>query len=148
MLQLTEGEMKLAKKPPVVPIRAVSILVGVIIGCILAYAYQVNLPTLFFEMNVYGVVGLLYSLVVFVAIPMLAGFVVGLLYPVMAVRNGLYVGLISGLFNSIIATIKLIYAPALAPSEIYAFSLFAIVSVFVWMVLAAVAAELASRFYD
>jgi len=138
----------LAKESPVVPIRAVSILVGVMIGCILAYAYQVNLPTLFYEMNVYGVVGLLYSLVVFVAIPMLAGFVVGLLYPVMAVRNGLYVGLISGLFNSIIATIKLIYATDLAPGEIYAFSLFAIASVFVWMVLAAVAAELASRFYE
>ncbi|MDH5689950.1 MAG: hypothetical protein OEY81_00785 [Candidatus Bathyarchaeota archaeon] len=131
----------MAKKPPVAPIRAVSILVGVIIGCILAYAYQVNLPTLFFEMNVS-------SLVVFVAIPMLAGFIVGLLYPVMAVRNGLYVGLISGLFNSIVATIKLIYAPTLVPSEIYAFSLFAIVSVFAWMVLAAVAAELASRFYE
>jgi Na+/proline symporter len=133
--------MRLAKKPPVAPIRTVSILVGVIIGCILAYAYQVNLPTLFFEMNVS-------SLVVFVAIPMLAGFIVGLLYPVMAVRNGLYVGLISGLFNSIVATIKLIYAPTLVPSEIYAFSLFAIVSVFAWMVLAAVAAELASRFYE
>jgi Na+/proline symporter len=131
----------LTKTPPVAPIRAVSILVGVIIGCILAYAYQVNLPTLFFEMNVS-------SLVVFVAIPMLAGFVVGLLYPVMAVRNGLYVGLIIGLFNSIVATIKLIYAPTLALGEVYAFSLFAIVSVFVWMVLAAVAAELASRFYE
>jgi len=133
--------MRLAEKTPVASIRAVSILVGVIIGCILAYAYQANLPTLFFEMNVS-------SLVVFVAIPMLAGFIVGLLYPVMAVRNGLYVGLISGLFNSIVATIKLIYAPTLVPSEIYAFSLFAIVSVFAWMVLAAVAAELASRFYE
>jgi len=138
----------LAKKPPVATIRAVSILVGVIIGCILAYAYQVNLPTLFYEMNKYGEVGLLYSLVVFIAIPMLAGFVIGLLYPAMAIRNGLYVGLISGLFNSIIATIKLIYAPTLAPDEIYAFALFAITSVFVWMILAAVGAELASRFYE
>ena len=138
----------MAKKPPVAPIRAVSILVGVIIGCVLAYAYQVNLPTLFYEMNKYGEVGLLYSLVVFIAIPMLAGFVVGLLYPVMAVTNGLYIGLISGLFNSIIATIKLIYAPTLAPDETYAFALFAITSVFVWMILAAVGAELASRFYE
>ena len=131
----------MAKKPPVAPVRAVSILVGIIIGCVLAYAYQANLPTLFFEMNVS-------SLVVFVAVPMLAGFVVGLLYPIMAVRNGLYVGLISGLFNSIVATVKLIYAPTLASGEIYAFSLFAIVSVFAWTVLAAVAAELASRFYE
>lgn len=138
----------MAKKPPVATIRAVSILVGVIIGCILAYAYQVNLPTLFYEMNKYGEVGLLYSLVVFIAIPMLAGFVIGLLYPAMAIRNGLYVGLISGLFNSIIATIKLIYAPTLALDETYAFALFAITSVFVWMILAAVGAELASRFYE
>ena len=138
----------MTKKPPVASIRAVSILVGVIIGCVLAYAYQVNLPTLFYEMNKYSEVGLLYSLVVFIAIPMLAGFVVGLLYPVMAVTNGLYIGLISGLFNSIIATIKLIYAPTLAPDETYAFALFAITSVFVWMILAAVGAELASRFYE
>jgi len=131
----------LAKKTPVAPIRAVSILVAIIIGCILAYAYQANLPTLFFEMNVA-------SLVVFITIPMLAGFVVGLLYPIMAIKNGLYVGLISGLFNSIVATVKLIYAPTLAPSEVYAFSLFAIMSVFAWTILAAVAAELASRFYE
>ena len=131
----------MAEKTPVAPIRAVSILVAIIIGCILAYAYQANLPTLFFEMNVA-------SLVVFLAIPMLAGFLVGLLYPVMAVRNGLLVGLISGLFNSIVATIKLIYAPTPSLDETYAFSLFAIVSVFAWMVLAAVAAELATRFYE
>jgi len=134
-----------AVKPPV---RGIAILLGVIIGCVFAYAYQVNLPTLFFEMEVYGVVGLLYSLIVFVAVPMLAGFVTGLMYPVMSIKNGLYVGLICGLFNSIIAAVKLIYAPILAPSEIYAFSLFAIASVFVWMVLAAVAAELAGRFYE
>ena len=131
----------MANKTPIAPIRAVSILVAIIIGCILAYAYQANLPTLFFEMNVP-------SLVVFLAIPLLAGFVVGLLYPVMAVRNGLLVGLISGLFNSIVATIKLIYAPTPSLGEAYAFSLFAIVSVFAWMVLAAVAAELATRFYE
>ena len=133
--------MLLAEKTTVGSIRAVSILVAIIIGCVLAYAYQVNLPTLFFEMNVS-------SLVVFLAIPMLAGFVVGLLYPVMAFRNGLFVGLIIGLFNSIVATIKLIYAPTPTLGETYAFSLFVIVSVFAWMVLAAVAAVLATRFYE
>lgn len=131
-------KMELAKKP-VASIRAVSILVGVMIGCILAYAYQVNLPTLFYEMNVAG-------LVAFVAIPMLAGFVVGLLNPSTGMRDGLLVGLLSGLFNSIMATIKLIYAPECG--EAYAFSFFAIMSVFVWMILGAVAAELAKRFYE
>jgi len=130
----------LANKP-VASIRAVSILVGVIIGCVLAYAYQVNLPTLFYEVNVA-------SLVVFAAVPLLTGFVVGLLNPSTGMRDGLLVGLLSGLFSSILATIKLIYAPVLEIGEAYAFSLFAIMSVFVWMVLAAAAAELAKRFYE
>jgi len=129
------------KLAPAPPVRAISILVGVMIGCVLAYAYQMNLPTLFYEMNVS-------SLVVFFTIPMLAGFVVALLHPAMAMKNGLYAGLLSGLFNSIIATIKLIYAPVLETGEVYAFSLFAIMSVLIWMIIAATAAELAKRFYD
>jgi len=111
--------MKLAKKPMVPPIRAVSILVGVMIGSILAYVYQMNLPTLFFEMNVA-------SLVVFLAIPLLTGFIVGLLHSAMAFKDGSYAGLFTGLFNSIIATINLIYTPVLKTGEVYAFSLFAL----------------------
>jgi hypothetical protein len=136
-------------KQPEPPIRVISILVGIMVGCILAYAYQVNLLTLFFEIDGYKVVGLLYSLVVFVAIPVLAGFVSALLHPALAMKNGLYVGFFSGLFNSILAAVKLIYAPVpLVPNEVYAFSLFAIMSVFIWMILAAAAAVLAQRFYD
>jgi len=148
--KMLRGEkVNMAKKPePELCIRAVSILVGIMIGCILAYAYQVNLPTLFFEINGYSVVGLLYSLVVFVAIPVLAGFVSALLHPAMAVKNGLYVGFFSGLFNSILATLKLIYAPVLMPNEVYAFSVFAITSIFIWMILGAMAAVLAEKFYD
>jgi len=112
------------------------------IGCVLAYAYQVNLPTLFYETYVWA------SLAVFVTIPVLVGFVSALLHPVMAVKNGLYVRFFSGLFNSIMATMKLIYAPALIPSEVYAFSVFAVMSVFIWMILAAAAAVLAQRFYE
>jgi len=112
------------------------------IGCLLAYAYQVNLPTLFYETYLWA------SLVVFAAIPTLAGFVSGLLHPAMAMKNGLYVGFFSGLFNIIIATIKLIFAPILIPTEVYAFSVFAVMSVFIWMVLAAAGALLAQRFYD
>jgi len=129
-------------KKPEPPIRFISILVGIMIGCVLAYAYQVNLPTLFYETYVWA------SLAVFVTIPVLAGFVSALLHPVMAVKNGLYVGFFSGLFNSILATIKLIYAPALMPNEVYAFSVFAVMSVFSWMILAAVAAVLAEKIYE
>ena len=129
-------------KNPEPPVRVISILVGIMIGCILAYAYQVNLPTLFYETYVWA------SLVVFVTIPVLAGFVSGLLHPAMAMKNGLYVGFFSGLFNSILATVKLIYAPALVPNEVYAFSVFAIMSIFIWMVLAAAAAMLSEKFYE
>jgi hypothetical protein len=79
---------------------------------------------------------------------MLAGFVVGLLNPLAGTRDGLLAGLLSGLFNSIMATIKLIYAPEWKIGEVYAFSVFAIMSVFVWMILGAAAAELAKRFYE
>jgi len=133
--------MNVAKKPDP-PIRFISILVGIMIGCILAYAYQVNLPTLFHDTYLWA------SLVVFVAIPVLVGFVSALLHPALAMKNGLYAGFFSGLFNSILATIKLIYALALMPNEVYAFSLFAIMSVFIWAILAAIAAVLAQRFYD
>lgn len=133
----------MAKKPePEPPIRVISILVGIMIGCVLAYAYQANLPTLFYETDVWA------SLAVFVTIPVLAGFVSALLHPAMAMKNGLYVGFFSGLFNSILATIKLIYAPVLMLNEVYAFSVFAITSIFIWMILAATAAVLAERFYD
>jgi len=139
----------MAKKPEP-PIRAISILVGIMIGCVLAYIYQVSLPTLFSQTWVFPQMSTWDSLVIFVTIPVLAGFVSGLLYPALAMKNGLYVGFFSGLFNSILATIKLIYTPPLIrEGEVYAFfSFFAIMSVFIWMILAAAATMLAQRFYD
>ena len=126
---------------PVASVRVVSILLGVIVGSILSYAYQVNSPTLFFEMNVA-------SLVVYVAIPLFAGFLVGLLSPISGIRDGLLVGVIIGLVNSVIATVKLIFAPTLATGEVFAFALFALMSVFIWMILATTAAALASQLYE
>jgi hypothetical protein len=133
------GKVRLAK--PVASVRVVSILLGVIVGSVLAFAYQANLPTLFFEINVA-------SLVVFAAIPLLAGFLVGVLHPPTGVRDGLLVGLLTGLVNSIIATVKLIFAEKLATGEVYAFALFAVMSVFIWMILGAAVAALASRLYE
>lgn len=131
--------MKLAK--PVASVRVVSILLGIIVGSVLASVYQANLPTLFFEINVA-------SLVVFAAIPLLAGFLVGVLHPPTGVRDGALVGLLTGLVNSIIATVKLIFESTLATGEVFAFGLFAVMSVFIWMVLGAAAAVLASRLYE
>lgn len=124
------GDM--AKKPEFKPpIRVIALLVGIMIGCILSYAYKVNMPTLFYKTYVCA------SFVVFVTIPVLAGFVGALIRPDGAVKDGLYVGFFSGLFNSVITTLKLIYTPVLTPGEVYAFSVFAAISVFTWMILAA-----------
>ena len=131
--------MELAK--PVASVRVVSILLGIIVGSVLASVYQANLPTLFFEINVA-------SLVVFAAIPLLAGFLVGVLHPPTGVRDGALVGLLTGLVNSVIATVKLIFESTLATGEVFAFGLFAVMSVFIWMVLGAAAALLASRLYE
>jgi hypothetical protein len=131
----------MAKKPTTPPMSAISILVGVIIGAILTYAYQINLPTSFYETNVA-------SLIVFVAIPLITGFIVGLLHPEMAFRNGLYAGVIVGLFNSVLGGINLIYATTLRTGEVYAFAMFAIVSVFIWALLAAVGAWLGQKVYE
>jgi len=131
--------VELAK--PVASVRVVSILLGIIVGSVLASVYQVNLPTLFFEINVA-------SLVVFAAIPLLAGFLVGVLHPPTGVRDGALVGLLTGLVNSMIATVKLIFEPTLAAGEVFAFALFAVMSVFIWMILGAAAAALASRLYE
>jgi hypothetical protein len=116
-------------------------LLGIVVGSILAYAYQVNLPTLFFEMNVA-------SLVVYVAIPLFVGFLVGILSPTTGIRDGLLVGVIIGLVNSVIAVVKLIFATTLATGEVFAFALFALMSVFIWMILATAAAALASQLYE
>ena len=126
---------------PVASLRVVSILLGVIVGSILSYAYQVNAPTLFFEMNVA-------SLVVYVAIPLFAGFLVGLLSAPTGIRDGLLVGVIIGLVNSVIATVKLIFVSTLATGEVFPFALFALISVFFWMILATAAAALASQIYE
>jgi hypothetical protein len=126
---------------PVASVRVVSILLGIIVGSILAYAYQVNSPTLFFELNVA-------SLVIYAAIPLFAGFLVGILSPATGARDGLLVGLIIGLVNSVIATVKLIFASTLAAGEVFPFALFALISVFFWMILATAAATLASQLYE
>jgi hypothetical protein len=96
---------------------------------------------LFFEMNVA-------SLVVYASIPLFVGFLVGLLNPTSGIRDGLLVGMIIGLVNSVIATVKLIFASTLATGEVFAFALFALMSVFIWMILATAAAALASQLYE
>lgn len=134
--------MSKSKEPS---LRVVSILVAIMVGCVLAYAYQLNLPTLFYETCMYYETYMWASLVIFVTIPVLVGFISGLLHPAMAIHNGLYAGFFTGLFNSISATIKLIYA---GENNVYPFALFNIMSIFMWAILSAAAAMLAQKFYE
>lgn len=128
-------EVMAVSKDPRVPIRGLSILVAVLVGCILAYAYQMNLPS--FVYNGMSVP----SLLAFVTIPMLAGFTVGIIYPEKAVIDGLYTGLSIGVVNSIMAALKLFFKAEQPPlQEVYAFGFFTVISIFLWMIVAATTA--------
>lgn len=129
------------------PIRFISILVAIVIAAVLSYAYHVVLPSfpmvttippdrIYFEMGVA-------SLITFITIPMLTGFTTGLIHPKRAVANGLYVGLLSGVVNSIIASIKILFKPYLTWDEIYVFAFFVIISIFLWMIATAASTLLA-----
>lgn len=138
-------------KPP--PIRILSILVGTLIGCILAYVYETTLwmygipfPIQYVSETVPAIMWSWWSMMVFITIPALAGFIAGLIDPPMAMQNGLFIGLLSGVVNAIMATIRLIYAPWPSAEVLYAFSFFAFISIFLWMFIASAAGLLAKRY--
>lgn len=139
------------------PMRFISILVAVIVAAVLSYAYHAVLPSfpmvttvpleemlqtnmVYSQMNVA-------SLIVFVTIPVLAGFLAGLIYPEKAISDGLYVGLFGGVINSIVGAFKMLFKQSLTWPEIYAFGFFIIISVFAWMVIAAIGASLGKELY-
>ena len=122
-------------------IRVISVLVGTMIGCLLAYIFQVTLWM--YEIESWG----WWSLIVLITIPALAGFIAGLIDPAMAMQNGLYIGLLSGVVNAIMASVRLIYLRRLPEvTVLYAFSFFAIMSIFLWMFIASAAGLLAKRY--
>jgi uncharacterized membrane-anchored protein len=100
-----------------------------------------NLPSLVYDMNPA-------SLLVFVTIPMLAGFTTGIIHPKKAIVNGLYAGLLSGVVNAIMAAFKMLFKPELTWQELYAFVFFAIASIFLWMIITCAAALLGKKAYS
>lgn len=126
---------------PVASLRLVSILIGIIIGAILVYAYHVSFVTLPDQLEVT-------SLIVFASIPLFVGLLVGFFDPEKALKDGVLVGFVIGVFNSVVAAVKFIFLSTLTVSEVYSFALFAIVSIFAWTVLAGAAAMLASKLYE
>ncbi len=137
-------------------LQILSILVGTLIGCIIAYFYEANLwmygipfPIQYISETVPAIMWGWWSLMVFLTIPALAGFIAGLIDPSMGMQNGLYVGLLSGVVNAIIAVVRLFYLPVEQfPSLtiLYAFSVFSIMSVFLWMIIGAAAGLLAKQY--
>lgn len=77
-----------------------------------------------------------------------AFFLVALLHPAIAMRNILFAGLFSVLFNRCNGYHQTSLCISLKKGEVYAFSLFVIMSVFVWAIFAAACAKLAKRFHD
>jgi uncharacterized membrane protein YeaQ/YmgE (transglycosylase-associated protein family) len=111
------------------------------IGAFLGYIYQITLWM--YQMELWG----WWSLIALITIPALAGFIAGLIDPAMAMQNGLFIGLLSGVINAIMASIRLIYLPILPEvAVLYAFSFFAIMSIFLWMFIASAAGLLAKRY--
>ncbi len=126
----------------VVPLRGLSIIVAVIVASVLAYSYQMNLPSLVYDPPN------LASLLAFVTIPLLAGFILAIIYPEKAILDGLVVGLLSAIVNSIMATLKLLFRSGTPPIPgVYAFAFFSIISIFLWMILASVSTMLGRQVY-
>ena len=140
--------MRRMSKNPEPPLRALSIILGTAIGCVFSYAFQTNLPTLLHEPKSPFLGGIWMSLIIFAGIPVLAGFVGGLLQPALAMKNSLYIGFFSGVFNSILATLKMIYSTSVTLNEVYGFCVFTVISIFIWMILAAAGGALAEKFYE
>lgn len=123
------------------PTRTLSILVGTMVGCILAYIFEITLWM--YTRTLWG----WWSLIAFITIPAIAGFIAGLIDRAMAMQNGLYTGLLSGVMNAIMASIRLIYLPILPDvTVLYAYSFFAIMSIFLWMFIASMAGLLAKQY--
>lgn len=120
------------------PMRILSILVAFFVASILAYAYQMNLPSLIHD----GMSEL--SQLVFVTIPLMTGFITGIIYPKKAILDGLYVGLLSAIVNSIMTALKLLFKTTpLTLQEISTFTFFMVMSIFLWMFITAASTLLA-----
>jgi MFS family permease len=133
-----------------VPIQALSILVAILIGCILAYAYQVVFPSLVGDLSLDDLANetAAANLLVFITVPTLAGFIAGLIHPRKAMINGLYAGLVVGTVNAIMAAFKMLFEPReFLWQDVYAFTFFAIIGIFLWMIIAATNAMLGKALF-
>lgn len=116
----------------------IAIPVGLFIGFILAFFYEFFLPILEFDLK---------SLVVFLTVPSLAGFVTGALDRRSALENGLLIGVFSGVVNVLLALMRTIPTRGTVSfSFLSSFGVFMVISIFTWGLVSAAAAVLARQF--
>ena len=115
-----------------------SIPAGLFTGFILAFFYELFLPIVEFDLK---------SLVVFLTVPSLAGFVTGALDKRSALENGLLIGIFSGVVNVLLALMRTIPTRGTVSfSFLSGFGVFMIISIFTWGLMSAAAAVLARQF--
>ena len=115
-----------------------SIPAGLFTGFILAFFYELFLPIVEFDLK---------SLVMFLTVPSLAGFVTGALDKRSALENGLLIGIFSGVVNVLLALMRTIPTRGTVSfSFLSGFGVFMIISIFTWGLMSAAAAVLARQF--
>lgn len=114
-----------------------AIPIGLFIGFILAFFYELFLPILEFDLK---------SLVVFLTVPSLAGFVTGALDKHDALENGFLIGVYSGVVNVLLALMRTIPTTGTVSfSFLSSFGVFMLISIFTWGFIGAAAAVLARQ---
>lgn len=111
-----------------------SIFVGVLSGIFLSYFYETYLPMTNFNLQ---------GLIVFLTIPSLIGFISGLIDKTHGTRNGVIIGLITGATNYFIFLAVTLEDQVKVEAD---FAFFAVMSIFMWMILAAAAGRLAKEY--
>jgi len=114
-----------------------AIPVGLFIGFILSFFYELFLPIFEFDLK---------SLIVFLTVPSLAGFVTGALDKRSALENGFLIGVFSGVVNVLLALMRTIPTRGtVSYSFLSSFGVFMLISIFTWGFISAAAAVLARQ---
>jgi hypothetical protein len=120
-----------------IPVGFFAMPAGMFTGFILAFFYELFLPILEFDLK---------SLVVFLTVPSLAGFVTGALDKRNALVNGFLIGVFSGVVNLLLALMRTIpTVGTVSFSLLSSFGVFMVISVFTWGFVGAATAVLATQ---
>jgi putative membrane protein (TIGR04086 family) len=125
-------------------LQTVSILVGVMVGGILAYFYNIIIGVPIVDASASEV----WNVLIFVTIPVLTGFIAGMISRSKAIENGLMSGLLVGTINCLISS-ALVVLRNVEEELSYdsgSFAFFLIVMLFLWGVIGAMSGRLAKEY--